>query len=298
MKYIFTFLITLIFCSFTANAQVTVTSDVTHSYTGYMNVFNLSSGAKGAPTLNQTWGVAALKTTITSAGSGGFSNGAITLQPNFNGYADNPGKAFWRDNSGAGPGGNKWMEANTYVEYGAGTYPGGDLTFKADINANTLDSGYTAKAFIKTLDVANNYTTVINQTVALGATGTSFTVTATGINTAHAVQYGFVVEGINANPANETALGSVIITPDVTALSVDAVSRSFSAYPNPFSNHIEVRAAQAVEQVHVFDISGKKVLHAAPNKAHFRLHTAHLNNGVYMMSLESAGQSSTAKLIK
>lgn len=298
MKYIFTFLMALTFCSFTANAQVTVTSDVTHSYTGYMNWFNLTGGAKGTRAGGSPWGVTALKTTITAAGTGSFTNGAITVQPNFNAYADNPGDAFWRDNSGAGPGGNKWMEANTYVEYGPGTYPGGDLTFKADINANTLDSGYTAKAFIKTLDSANGYATVINQTVNLGATGTSFTVTATGINTAHVVQYGFVVEGINANPANETALGSVIITPDVTVLSIDDVSRSFSAYPNPFSSHIEISAAQAVDQVQVFDIAGKKVLHAAPNKAHFRLHTAHLNKGVYMMSLESAGQSSTAKLIK
>ncbi|MGB0280294.1 MAG: T9SS type A sorting domain-containing protein, partial [Flavobacteriaceae bacterium] len=84
-----------------------------------------------------------------------------------------------------------------------------------------------------------------------------------------------------------------------TTLGVEELSRNdISIYPNPFSNHIEISAAQAVEQVRVFDIAGKKVLHAAPNKAHFRLHTAHLNKGVYMMSLESAGQSSTAKLIK
>jgi hypothetical protein len=36
MKYIY--LITLIF-DFIANGQVTVTSDVTHSYNGYMNFF-------------------------------------------------------------------------------------------------------------------------------------------------------------------------------------------------------------------------------------------------------------------
>ncbi len=218
MKYIFTFLTVLALSTYTTNAQVTVTSDVTHTYNGYMNVFNLSSGAKGTANFNQSWGVAALKTTITSAGTGGFTNGAITLQPNFNGYADNAGSDFWRDNGGAGPGGNKWMEAITYVEYGANTYPGGDLTFKADINANTLGTGYTAIAFIKTLDPANGYATIIHETVALGAAGTSFTVTATGINTAHIVQYGFTVEGINANPTDESTLGSIIITPDTTVL--------------------------------------------------------------------------------
>lgn len=108
----------------------------------------------------------------------------------------------------------------------------------------------------------------------------------------------FKTDGVTA----DTAVRSAIYLDNIyfwkAPLSTKDTNKSFSIYPNPFSNHIEVRAAQAVDQVQVFDIAGKKVLHAAPNKAHFRLNTAHLNKGVYMMSLESAGQSSTAKLIK
>ena len=485
MKYIFTFFITLVFCSYSANGQVTVTSDVTHTYKGYMNVFNLSSGAKGSANFDQPWGVAALKTTITSAGTGGFTNGAITLQPNFNGYADNAGNDFWRDNGGAGPGGNKWMEAITYVEYGANAYPGGDLTFKGDINTNTLASGYTAVAFIKTLDPANGHATIIHETVALGAAATSFTVIATGINTAHIVQYGFTVEGINANPTDESTLGSVIITPDTTVLGgggsssgpdtaewdfedaadgtdfpgvgdgihatatvqrvttggnpngalrfggandvtsvgkayqvqysngsfdygsaasakltfdmkideslsaaavfnhfetkgggtkttsnleatgkgvgsttlnsstytsfeveatgltggtgilrinfqisagavvggggillvdnvkvelfdsngdtlgfVDLDDLDFVAYPNPFTSHVEIQAAHEVSQVRVYNITGQEILRDTPNKARFTLDTTHLSKGVYLLSLESNGKSTTAKMVK
>ena len=294
MKNLFTFLFSIsIIFSF---GQVTVTSDVTHTYNGWMHVFNLSGGAKGTTAFNQAWGVAALKTTVTPAGAGGFTNGAITLQPNFNGYADNPGDSFWRDNSGAGPGGNKWMEAITYVEYGAGTYPGGDLTFKADINANTLDSGYTAVAFIKTLDPSSGYATVIEESVSLGTT--SFTVTATGINTAHVVQYGFTIEGINANPANEVALGSVIITPDVAVLGVENIDSSFSVYPNPINDILEIRAPQAVQQARVFNLTGKEVLRATPNKAQFSMNTSALGKGVYLLSVVSDGSESTAKLVK
>ncbi|MDA9201623.1 T9SS type A sorting domain-containing protein [Flavobacteriaceae bacterium] len=220
MKNIFTFLL-FAFTGF-AFGQVTVTSDVTLTYNGYMNVHNLSNGSKDSYNFGQSWGVGSLKTTITTAGSGGFINGAITLQPNFNGYADNvngdaSAQAFWTDGAG---GGNKWMEAITYVEYAANTYPGGDLTFKADVNSNTLDNGYTVVAFIKTLKPNNNHAVETYKTKSIGATGTSFTVSATSseINTAHIVQYGFTVEGINANQANESALGSVIITPDTTVL--------------------------------------------------------------------------------
>lgn len=294
MKQIFTFLFSIsILFSF---GQVTVTSDVTHTYNGWMHVFNLSGGAKDTPAFNSAWGVSALKTTITSAGTGGFTNGAITLQPNFNGYADNPGDAFWRDNSGAGPGGNKWMEAITYVEYAAGTYPGGDLTFKADVDTNSLDLDYTVVAFIKTLDPSSGYATVIEESVSI--TGPSFTVTATGINTEHVVQYGFTIEGINANPADEVALGSVIITPDVAVLGVENIEPSFSIYPNPINDVIEIRAAQAVHHVRIHDLTGKEVLRAAPNQAHFTLNTSALGKGVYLLSVVSDGNESTAKLVK
>lgn len=294
MKNIFTFLLAL--TATFAFGQVTVTSDVTHTYNGWMHVFNLSGGAKGTAAFNSAWGVSALKTTITPAGTGGFTNGAITLQPNFNGYADNPGDAFWRDNSGAGPGGNKWMEAITYVEYGAGTYPGGDLTFKADINTNSLDSGYTAIAFIKTLDPSSGYATVIDETVSI--TGPSFTVTATGINTAHVVQYGFTIEGINANPANEVALGSVIITPDVTVLGVENIEPSFSIFPNPMGSQLTVEGVSEVQRASIYDLTGREVLRATPNKAVFTLNTADLQHGVYMLSLQVGDNEITQKLMK
>lgn len=299
MKQIFTFLFLIGGGILLSVGQVTVTSDVTHTYNGWMHVYNLSAGAKDTPAFNSPWAVADLKTTITSAGTGGFTNGAITLQPNFNGYDDNPGDAFWRDNSGAGPGGNKWMEAITYVEYAANTYPGGDLTFKADINANTLASGYTAVAFIKTLDPNNGHATVINNTVSLGPTGT-FSISATGINTAHLVQYGFVIEGINANSANETGLGSIIVTPDAAVLSVDDIKsvNSISIYPNPAENEVTITAAQVVEHVSIYDLTGRNVLSAMPNATAFRLNVSNLNKGVYLVSIKADGHEMTAKLIK
>lgn len=301
MKQLFTLLFSIVLVTYN-NAQVTVTSDVTHTYNGYMNWFENSSGSKGAFANGSPWGPADLKTTIAPAGTGGFANGAITLQPNFNAYANNPGDAYWRDNAGAGPGGNKWMEANTYVEYAPNTYPGGDLTFKADINSNTLDANYTAVAFIKTLDPNNGYAAVTHKTVPLGATGTSFTVTALNseINTAHVVQFGFTVEGLNANPDNEATLGSVVITPDAVVLSVPNIdsSNDISVYPNPIQDFVEIRAAYAVQMARVFDVSGKEVLRAAPNAATFRLQTANLNKGVYLLSLQSNNKETTAKLVK
>ena len=82
-------------------------------------------------------------------------------------------------------------------------------------------------------------------------------------------------------------------------LGVAGLSKNgISIYPNPFANHIEIEAAHAVNQVRVFNIAGQEVLQAAPHAATFRLDTAHLSKGVYLLSLESNGKSTTAKMVK
>ena len=83
-----------------------------------------------------------------------------------------------------------------------------------------------------------------------------------------------------------------------TTLSIGETDNGISIYPNPFANHIEISAAEAVNQVRVYNIAGQEVLQAAPHAASFRLDTANLSKGVYLLSLESNGKSTTAKMVK
>ena len=86
---------------------------------GYMGVFDKTpSGGQGGYVFGSPWGVSALKTNVINGSGTGATivNNTLDLYPNYNTYTENPNNAFWRDNGGAGPGGNKWMEANTYVE--------------------------------------------------------------------------------------------------------------------------------------------------------------------------------------
>jgi hypothetical protein len=179
-----------------------VTVDATATWLGYMNVYDLV----GAPVFGSPWGVSALKSTID------IPSNTVTVQPNFNTYADAvasgaPGDlAFWTNGAG---GGNKIMEANTYVE--STTLGGAPLNFIGEVNVNTLSLDYSVAAFIKVLDPSAGYATIVNQAVLLPASG-PFSVTATIPSTPGLlVQYGFVVVGVNANPADEAALGSIII---------------------------------------------------------------------------------------
>jgi len=177
---------------------------------GHALVHDLTgSGGKGSYVFDQAWGVPALKST--------YSGGILTLQPNFNGYADNvngpsAAQAFWTNGAG---GGNKWFEGSTFVE--DKSFAGGGLTFEFAVNSFTLDSNYSVNAWVKSFtsgwDWIGQGTTAItgtgNYSVSFGAP-------------AGFVQYGFTVAGVNANPAQESALGSVVIAgiPEPTACSL------------------------------------------------------------------------------
>ena len=108
---------------------------------------------------------------------------------------------------------------------------------------------------------------------------------------------GFKEFGITSNLNNKVWYDNLYVHKNTT-LSLGETDNGISIYPNPFANHIEVEAAHEVNQVRVFNIAGQEVLQAAPHAATFRLNTANLSKGVYLLSLESNGKSTTAKMVK
>jgi len=124
------------------------------NWTGYMNVFNkLPNGSQGGYVFGSSWGVPDLKTTLIAAPGTGTTivNNSMELFPNYNTY--NAADPFWAD----GAAGNKWMEANTFVEQANLTQE--SVTFTGRVDAYTLSPDYTAEAFIKVLDPTNGYST-------------------------------------------------------------------------------------------------------------------------------------------
>ena len=108
---------------------------------------------------------------------------------------------------------------------------------------------------------------------------------------------GFKEFGVTTNLANGVYYDNLYAYKG-TPLSLGETDNGISIYPNPFTNHIEISAAQAVNQVRVYNIAGQEVLQAAPHAASFRLDTTNLSKGVYLLSLESNGKSTTAKMVK
>ena len=174
-------------------------------WTGYMNVSSSTAGGQGTYLWGSAWGVADLKTTVS-----GVYNNALVLRPNFNVW--NATDAFWVTNGV----GNKYMEANTLYERQISKLAT-NAVFAGSIASCTLSNSHKALAFIKILDPDNGYGLVAQTTNTLTSSSTNFYLSMNLASYAATsskllVQAGFAVSGLNANPANSNALGSVNLT--------------------------------------------------------------------------------------
>jgi autotransporter-associated beta strand protein len=219
---------------------------------GYMNVSDLTpSGGKGGYVFGQTWGVPDLQTTVVTPPSLTLDDNQLILAPNFNAYTDavnNTGtvagpeaRAFWTNSTDggitAGPLGNKWMDGLSFVEDNITADTEGD--FAGRVDAYTLSADYTAEAFIKVLDPANNFSESLYETQNLfGQSQFSLTADLSQF-VGQILQRGFQVSGANANVANAESIGSVTVTtfpgsdPGVIVIDVASGSQTQSqaGYP-------------------------------------------------------------------
>ena len=160
--------------------------------TGFVNVFDGPASTdcvgSGGYCFSSFWAVPDLKAEVSGA--------SVMLYPNFNLY--NATDPYWAN----GAVGNKIVEANLFEEIG--TVPAGTGTYSwgGYVDANTLDSEYSAVAFIKILDSSAGYADVLGERAALE--GGEFTVSgdlsAYEDDARYIMQIGFTVTGLNANP--------------------------------------------------------------------------------------------------
>ncbi|MEH6585154.1 MAG: IPTL-CTERM sorting domain-containing protein [Halioglobus sp.] len=172
--------------------------------TGYFVTFELVGGAQGGYIFDAGFAdIAKLSASV--------SGSSIVLAPNFSLYDENPGDAFWRDNGGAGPGGNKWMNMLGFEETNL-TYPFAETetTLLGCASNNTLAAPYETVAFIKVFDPG--FGLLDEQYQAVGSGNISLSADLSGYGGDVIVQSGFSTNGPNANPADAAALGSVSVS--------------------------------------------------------------------------------------
>jgi hypothetical protein len=87
--------------------------------------------------------------------------------------------------------------------------------------------------------------------------------------------------------SNETTSGTAQFTKNTVAL-----------YPNPATSVLNLKAAQAIESIAVYNMLGQQVLAAAPNADVATLNVAQLQNGMYVVNTVSGGVTTSQKFVK
>ena len=285
MKKMYILFSVLLSTAFLTNAQNTVVADAGAEYLGYANVFETIANG-GAFVFGSGWGVADLKSVVDPGA------GSVKIKPNFNTYADNQGDPFWIDPAtGLG---NKQFEGNTYLENNTNLI-GSELTFTGGVASNTLDPSYVAIAFIK---VFNADFSVLKLETAPLVAGQDFSVIYTNVEPEDTtIQYGYQVVGLNANPENEAALGSIVITDTVLGTN-DFDATSISTYPNPVTSTFTITSQQTITSVTVFNVLGQQVINQTPDTLNFVADFSSLTAGVYLAKIATQSGSKTVKVIK
>jgi hypothetical protein len=165
------------------------------------------------------------------------------------------------------------------------------------VNSTLFFTDYLVYAFIK---VFNSDFSVLKDVYSfIEEAGTEFSFTFDDIGDEDAfVQYGFGVVGINANPVDETALGSVVVTSDAIVGVNDFNAINVSVYPNPTINNINIQSDEQITNVVVYNTLGQMVMNAAPDATNFSMETANLDAGIYFAKLSTEKGSKTVKFIK
>jgi len=163
------------------------------------------------------------------------------------------------------------------------------------VNSTMFLTDYNSYAFIK---VFNSDFSILKDVYAPLVAGTDFSFTFDDIDDTDAfVQYGFGIAGINANPADETTLGSVVVTTNSLAVS-DFNAINVSLFPNPTSDNITIESDKHITDVLIYNTLGQTVKSASPQATNFSVETSYLNSGVYFINLKTDTASKTLKFIK
>ena len=195
----------------TTYADETVTVDPGQAWEGFMNVFEIdragATPAPGAFVFGSGWGLADL--------TAEFSGAELILGPNSIADPDE----FWYEGGGA-PGalGNKWMDANAFVNV-TDALGGMNVTFEGSVISNTLTDAHTATVFIR--DFAPDFSSFNEITAALTPGDFSITL-ATDPGAGRHVQYGFNFQGENVWVTDRDPFGTVVIAavPEPASASV------------------------------------------------------------------------------
>jgi hypothetical protein len=184
---------------------------------------------------------------------------------------------------------NAWFFTNTMTLEAGTTYSvsyeyGNDFTFYTE--SLKVAYGTTANATSMTTEIANHPT--INQATLQSNTAT-FTPTVSG-------DYVIGFQAYSIANQNQLYLDNIVMQVDLS--NVDFDTNSFSAYPNPVKDVLNLNFTQNISQVAVYNLLGQKVLAMDMNATKGQVDMSNLATGTYLVKVNTENAVKTIKVIK
>ena len=265
------------------NAINNVTVETSQDWSGYVTAFDTATG-------NYAFGFGYPAESLRATGT----TASMTLQPNVLLWTVASNDAVWFSNSSGIQTPLKSLESSVFVQNDY--FAGSDLNFSGTVTLDNIDDSYSVYVFVKALDAANNYAEVVNYFVEITGTGDFLlSASAAQLTPGLLIQYGFTVTGLPGNPANDTALGSVVIRASTAGMS-NFSANAVKMYPNPANGVVYFSSASnEVLEVAIYDLLGKQVLRS--NRVQSQLNISSLNPGIYFVNMMQGMNVATKKLV-
>ncbi len=90
----------------------------------------------------------------------------------------------------------------------------------------------------------------------------------------------------------------LIVSSPETTNTADFDRANFNYYPNPVKNVLTVDAASIMENIEIFDITGKRIKILKPNNTQIQINLENVPTGVYLMKVEINGNVENFKVVK
>ena len=123
-----------------------------------------------------------------------------------------------------------------------------------------------------------------------GATGASLTISNVSVNDEGV--YSVVVTG---SCGSETSNNAVL---SLSSGISENYSDYISIYPNIVTDFLNVSAKQNINNIHIFNISGKKVYTKSQNSNNIKINLSNLSNGLYIIKINTNNQTIEKKFLK
>jgi len=106
------------------------------------------------------------------------------------------------------------------------------------------------------------------------------------------------ITGSTAGLPNDFEVDNIYASVDQVLGTKEEKLVDFNMYPNPAANSLAFNSSETIDKIYIHSMLGQKMLEVSPKNTSLATDISTLQSGVYLVTVEMQGKTSTTKLIK